>query len=141
MRSIRDRAAYADVHRACDGPPGPPAPCHYPCLATMIRIGFGYLLLSALTLCPLTAPSVEAEAPVPELRRWEHQMKLFGRKLCEEHANDSRSFDQRLAQTYYDQIRVMYQIAEYTGDASWRSCALAARAVYRDRYVVANQGS
>ena len=50
------------------------------------------------------------------------------------------TLDERLAHVYYDQIRVMYQLADYTEDPSWNACAALAATVYRDLYVLPNGG-
>jgi hypothetical protein len=93
------------------------------------------LLVAALTPRPVAAE----EAPIPRfaLRQWESQMITYGRKHCAEitkHTGDA------LSVTYYDMTRVMYQIADYTKDPSWNACALAARRVYRDEYVMVHRG-
>ena len=62
-------------------------------------------------------------------------MLEFGRMHCETLADTSISADHRLGTTYYDAQWVFYQIADYTGDASWRSCAQHAERAYRDGYV------
>jgi len=114
-----------------DGTPNRPSPSRR---SLVQRSLFLTLLLTSLT-------SARAqEVPIPELSRWEHRMMQYGRKHCEWHADRNHSFDERLAHTYYDEIRVMHQIADYTHDASWRDCAVAARNVYRDNYVLPNKG-
>jgi hypothetical protein len=50
--------------------------------------------------------------------------------------NTGASLDEKLAATYYDGQRVMLQIADYLGDASFKTCANAARSTYRDAYVM-----
>jgi hypothetical protein len=77
--------------------------------------------------------------PIPERTRWESQMITYGRLACDFYKT-AHTLDERLLHTYYDQVRVMYQIADYTGDASWNACAMLARNVYRDEYVVPNGG-
>jgi hypothetical protein len=62
-------------------------------------------------------------------------MKSFGKTHCE---TTGATLDERLGATYYDRIRVMYQIADYTGDAYWNGCAIKARNAYRDEYVIPN---
>ena len=52
----------------------------------------------------------------------------------------SRTFDQNLADTYYDAQWVYYQIGDYTHDTSWYACAEKAEKVYRDQYVVPANG-
>ena len=48
--------------------------------------------------------------------------------------------DTKLLATYYDAQWVFYQIKDYTSDSSWQTGADRARAVYRDYYVVPNNG-
>ena len=43
---------------------------------------------------------------------------------------------------YYDAQRVYYQIAQYTGNtAYWNACAAKAEAIYRDQFVIPNNGN
>jgi len=79
-------------------------------------------------------------APIPELGRWESQMRSGGRNVCALLKRGGASFDERLAATYYDATAVFYQIADYTGESEWNGCAAAARQVYRDEYVRPNEG-
>jgi hypothetical protein len=81
-----------------------------------------------------------ADMPVPELARWEQQMATYAQQHCTTLANPTLTADSRLATTYYDLMRVMYEIADYTGNVGWHDCALRARAVYRDAYVLRNNG-
>lgn len=67
-------------------------------------------------------------------------MLSYGRIHCDALARTDLSFDQKLSNTYYDAQWVYLQIAEYTGDTSWRECAQRARAIYRDGYVLPNRG-
>jgi hypothetical protein len=83
---------------------------------------------------------VTLSAPIPELGRWEAQMRSGGRAVCALLQRREASFDERLAATYYDATAVFYQIADYTGEAEWSGCAAAARRVYRDEYVRPNEG-
>jgi hypothetical protein len=77
---------------------------------------------------------------IPELAAWEAQMVAFGTRICDQLAAGGMTSDQRLVHVYYDQARVMYQIADYTRDTRWNACAQRALAVYRDEYVLRNQG-
>ena len=84
------------------------------------------------------APAAADDVPVPGLDKWASQMVSHGQKHC---ANlEFATGDSALASTYYDMMRVAYQIADYTGDASWDGCALRARQIYRDEYVLPNEG-
>jgi hypothetical protein len=74
------------------------------------------------------------------LARWEADMLTYGGRHCEALAAAGQSFDQKLAKTYYDAVRVFYQIADYTSDERWNVCAERARAIYRDGYVLAHGG-
>jgi hypothetical protein len=87
-------------------------------------------LLSTL-LGSLASPA-RAELPIPELARWEANMVSYGQTHC---------YAGSLDHVYYDAQRVYYQIADYTGDASWTTCAQRAESVYRDQYVLPNNGS
>jgi hypothetical protein len=77
---------------------------------------------------------------IPELARWEAQMLTYGQRHCALYDDPTLTADQRLGATYYDAIRVFYQIADYTGNSAWNGCAAKARAVYRDAYVISNHG-
>jgi len=64
-------------------------------------------------------------------------MKSFGTQHCaylKEHVYD----DSHLNASYYDAASIYYQIADYTKDASWNSCAQASEWVYRDNYLKAS---
>ncbi len=68
-------------------------------------------------------------------------MKTVGAQHCANLGSSALSFDQKLSATYYDAQWVFYQIADYTRDSSWNTCAARAEAVYRDQYVLPNNGS
>jgi hypothetical protein len=72
------------------------------------------------------------------LSQWQQQMLLFGRQ----HANSlsGLSGDAALNATYYDAARVFYQIADYTHDPSWLAAAHQAATIYRDQFVLPNNG-
>jgi hypothetical protein len=85
-------------------------------------------------------------APVPvgsglfdqALAPWLSQMIDYGRQLAAElQANQN---DSGVGLTYYDAARVFYQIADYTGDTSWLDAANNAVKLYRDSYVLPNNG-
>jgi hypothetical protein len=78
---------------------------------------------------------------IPNLGLWESRMVSVGAQHCANLASSSLSFDQKLSATYYDAQWVFYQIADYTRDSSWNTCAARAEAVYRDQYVVPNNGN
>ncbi|GIW87708.1 MAG: hypothetical protein KatS3mg108_2032 [Isosphaeraceae bacterium] len=81
--------------------------------------------------------------PLPELSTWKSNMLSYGKKHADwlaAHRNDAK-LDPVLAATYYDAARVFYQIADETGDPAWRTAAADAVFVYRDRYVLPNNGA
>jgi hypothetical protein len=47
----------------------------------------------------------------------------------------------KLGTTYYDGERVYYQIADYTGDPTWKYCAGFAEKFYRDQFAIPNNGA
>ncbi len=86
-------------------------------------------------------PTVPPRLPaVPELARWESQMREYGRRNCQALQNGTGGYDAALLNTYYDAEWVFYQIGDYTRDSSWYNCARAAEAVYRDQYTAASNG-
>ena len=90
---------------------------------------------------PSATPTPGANPPaIPDVDRWRSQMETYGRTLCTRLLRAEEPFDSLLTATYYDAQWVFLQIADYTGDATWHQCARAARAIYRDRYVIPNQG-
>lgn len=78
--------------------------------------------------------------PIPELARWESQMLSHGQQHCAYYDTPGLPFDVFLEHGYYDGIRVFYQIADYTGDPAWNVCADKATLIYRDGYVIPNNG-
>lgn len=89
------------------------------------------------TITPLPAPI----PPVPLLGVWESNMKTYGAVHCANlAATSSLTEDQRLTATQYDAEAVFYRIRDYTNDESWNVCAERAEVVYRDNYVIANNG-
>lgn len=69
------------------------------------------------------------------IEQWEEQMEKFGTQHCATLADQSTDSDHRLGTTYYDAEWVYYQIAAYTGDSKWITCAQHAERAYRDGYV------
>jgi hypothetical protein len=57
-------------------------------------------------------------------------MQSFGRTHCDQ-GEIQRTGDDESGVWYYDGIRVFQQIADYTGDSSWRLCADYVKDVYR----------
>ena len=90
---------------------------------------------SALSQQPYTAAS-----SVPQLALWQSNMTTYGQTFCGQLTNTSLTSDQKLALTYYDGQRVFYNIRDYTGASTWDTCAQRAQAIYRDTYVIPNNG-
>jgi hypothetical protein len=103
-------------------------------------LGCGLLSLTGPPPSEAKRRRSSAVSAIPERARWEEQMVAYGRRACEVLRMPGLTVDQRLAHVYYDQIRVMYQIADYTEDPSWNDCAALATTVYRDLYVLPNGG-
>lgn len=86
--------------------------------------------------------------PIPELGTWERHMVEYGRKHCQSMVYyDAMTGDlakqyegTRLGSTYYDGQRVYYQIADYTGDPTWKYCAGFAEKFYRDQFAIPLNG-
>ncbi|HMH50661.1 MAG TPA: Ig-like domain-containing protein [Candidatus Acidoferrum sp.] len=94
-----------------------------------------------LLLGPWSVRSTEGQTtPIPQLALWESQMVSYGRSHCNALMQPGQTADQLLGSTYYDLTRVMYQIADYTGQSSWNDCARAGRVVYGNGYVLPNNG-
>lgn len=71
-------------------------------------------------------------------------MLQFGNIVCNKLKNYSGK-DQYgqpigLNDTYYDGEWVFFQIADYTGNSLWFDCAAASRKIYRDEYIISNNG-
>ncbi|HEV8357818.1 MAG TPA: hypothetical protein VGQ17_13780 [Gemmatimonadales bacterium] len=77
---------------------------------------------------------------IPQLALWQSNMLTYGAEHCAYIAahKDDADFSAALAATYYDGTQVYEQIAQYTGDSSWGTCAQDMEHVYRDRYVIPN---
>jgi len=86
------------------------------------------------------APPVADDGRIPEYNRWTAEMLTWGQHHCNRLNDKNLGFDPRLAATYYDAAWVYYQIADFTRDSSWNSCAAAALRVYRDEYVIPAEG-
>lgn len=78
------------------------------------------------------ASGAAIEVSIPELASWELHMITYGQVHC---------YLGPLDHVYYDAERVYYQIAAYTGDFTWTTCADFAEITYRDQYVLPNNGS
>jgi hypothetical protein len=100
-------------------------------------------LLVALSLAAFAAPAAE-DPSIPMLAQWQAHMVDFGRKHAAALAAHRDDADVKpLIETlvYYDAARVYQQIGAYTGDPAWKQAALDAIHVYRDRWVIAQDGN
>lgn len=88
------------------------------------------------TPTPVPTSTAWTPKPIPDFASWESRMKSFGTQHCNTIKSGVLSGDQALDATYYDAEWVYYQIADYTKDSSWNSCADAAEKIYRDKYVI-----
>ena len=103
---------------------------------------FSYFITiaTAVTACLFllaSGPTQADDTPIPLLSTWESNMTTFGRQICNKLVPAQTP---PLGAVYYDGERVYYQIATYTGDPTWNSCAGWAEIIYRDRYVLPNNG-
>jgi PKD repeat protein len=73
------------------------------------------------------------------LVKWQSQMIRYGRQAAA--AIHNSTGETALNATYYDSARVFYQIADYTGDSSWLGAANDSIKIYRDSYILPNDGS
>jgi chitodextrinase len=87
---------------------------------------------------PVPAPLPRVEGgqppPIPRLQEWEDNMRQWGQTHCQPIAGMWEGYV-----WYYDGMRVYQQIADYTGDAAWLTCADYSKEVYRG-YVLQNNG-
>lgn len=95
----------------------------------------------SLQLPTITAPDTAGGQSIAStlLNQWQQQMVTFG----QQHANELSGLTGQAARdaTYYDAARVFYQIADYTHDPSWLAPAHQAITIYRDQYVIPNNGA
>lgn len=90
---------------------------------------------------PVVIPTAVSTPVVPSITEWEDNMIWYGAIHCADLELTSQlTDDQRLTATQYDSEWVFYQIAEYTQDPQWLTCAERAEKVYRDLYVLPNNG-
>jgi hypothetical protein len=80
------------------------------------------------------------DTPIPLLSTWELNMTTFGRQICNRLVPGAEDPSYQGSDVYYDGNRVYYQIAAYTGDPTWKYCAGLAESIYRDGYVIPNNG-
>jgi len=109
---------------------------------TFMGVGAAVIGLLGVWLLPdREAKGQETGAvPIPELRRWEENMKKLGVKHGVEKGYSISEGNQIEAHVwYYDGTRVFYQIADYTEDSKWNKFASNCMETYR-AYVFALNG-
>jgi hypothetical protein len=99
-----------------------------------------YPLTVSASPSPLQRQPYTVASSVPQLALWQSNMTAYGQAVCAQLTDPSLTADQKLGATYYDSQRVFYNIRDYTGASSWDTCAQKAQAVYRDTYVIPNNG-
>jgi hypothetical protein len=100
----------------------------------LTAVGVGAIAFCGLGVGPNPTAIGQQTAPValPELRRWEENMKTYGAKHGAKKADTSREGAVNEADVwYYDGARVFYQIADYTGEPKWRDFAQNSLETYR----------
>lgn len=86
-------------------------------------------------------PVVPPDASAPDKASWEARMIEWG-VVHGDYLSTEQTVDQMLNHVYYDMARVMYQIAEYTGNAEpWTGYAKQAAVFVRDQYVMPNNAA
>lgn len=95
---------------------------------------------------PTPTPSTITGTPrplpaIPNLTEWEEHMTRFGLSHCETIESPTAAFETKLDAIYYDAQLVFQQIKDYTKSTRWDSCANSAEKVYRDQYIIPNNGS
>jgi hypothetical protein len=89
---------------------------------------------------PLAQQPYAAASSVPQLALWQSNMTTYGQTFCAQLSKPALTTDAKLGATFYDSQRVFYNIRDYTGANSWDTCAQNAQAIYRDSYVLRNNG-
>lgn len=122
--------------------------CLRPTNAALATSGYGGTYIGAV---PYSAPSsgggaaISNNSDLAAFAEWQADMLSFGATYAAylaEHKNDSapgQSFfeNELILRVYYDAERVFHNIADYTGNATWRTAAADARHLY-NRWMVAN---
>jgi hypothetical protein len=98
------------------------------------------LALAGAPALPSVPRAATEVPPIPRLGRWRADMLKFGKTHAASLKETKGPLDPLLGATYYDAQRVFLQIADFSADRSWLVAADHAMAIYRDRYVLANDG-
>jgi hypothetical protein len=88
---------------------------------------------------PPVTPNLGTPPPIPTLSKWESIYGSLARKWCPATSNEF-AFSVESQVWYYDGARTYYQLADYTGDRSWETCALRIAEGYRGYVLAANGG-
>ncbi len=74
-----------------------------------------------------------APLPIPQQARWESTMTNLAYKWCPvPGASKKMSFGVESQEWFYDGAAVYYKVADYTGNAAWKGCALNIASQYAD---------
>lgn len=93
----------------------------------MYKVWFLFIFFISCTVAISAKTSAQ-----PELARWQSDMLKYGDMHCKRLSDLNLTFDQHLADTYYDAAWVFYQIADYTKDQKWLGCAEKALTIYKE---------
>jgi len=94
---------------------------------------------------PLATPGTSSNStnnPLDQtiVQKWSVQMRDYGIRYCTLLKNGTATGSEILADVYYDAAHVYQQIQDYTQDPAWQDCIDAALKIYRDQYVLPNNG-
>lgn len=98
---------------------------------------FALLIIYLITVLAILVTPAHADT----LADWKSRMTTQAPVVCNFIKDTTQTFDDRLNWCYYDNERVMYQICDYTGSPLYCQCAQEAEKVYRDLYLIPNNGS
>jgi Putative Ig domain len=87
----------------------------------------------------LATTSISTVPPIPSLSKWQSNMTTYGAMWCVQKTSNGAmcGIGAENCSWYYDGQRIYYQIADYTNDSSWNTCANNSKSLYRDGYVLA----
>ena len=113
--------------------------------AVMLTDSGGVVRTSSLAVevlappAPLSTDPLPTPPAIPTFAKWESTMLTLARKWCPAPGTVLGLGDEQ-AVWYYDGGRTYFQIADYTQDRSWETCAFEVAHQYRDAVIVANGG-
>jgi hypothetical protein len=79
------------------------------------------------------------DVPLPNIIEWQQNMLNYGKQYCNKSNIDSYG-PWEGSVYYYDGARAYFQVADYTKDPSWNTCAQYVLGMYRDSYIIPNKG-